>query len=290
MNPSKPSTRRIGGYRVVAMTLMPLLALALLEGGLRLAGAGYSTCFFEKIPGQDAYTGNARFGWRFFPRAQSRTPVMLHLPAGKSTGTFRIFLLGSSAALGMPEPAYGVARMLEAMLRLTVTNREVEVVNAAMTAVNSHVVLPIARDCAARDPDLFIVYEGNNEVVGPFGPGTVFQRWSPGLAGIRSRLWLRSTRLGQTMQGLAENAVSASSKTEWRGMAMFLENRVTADDPRLEDVRANFRRNLEDICAVARHAGVPMVLSTVAVNVRAQVPLAGSVFSRFAKTPFRYVR
>jgi hypothetical protein len=48
------------------------------------------------------------------------------------------------------------------------------VVNAAVTAINSHVVRPIVHDLTRREADLFIVYTGNNEVVGPFGAGTVF--------------------------------------------------------------------------------------------------------------------
>lgn len=271
------SSRRIWLFRLAASTVVPALLLLLLESGLRIANVGYPTGFLVRIPGREAVTGNPRFGWRFFPRAQSRTPVMLNLPAVKSNNTVRIFLLGSSAALGMPEPAYGVARILEAMLRETFTNTQFEVVNAAMTAVNSHAVLPIARDCAKHAPDLFVIYEGNNEVVGPFGPGTVFQGYSPGLAGIRARLRTRSTRTGQAVQALVERIGRASqAPTEWRGMAMFLDHLVAEGDPRLDDVRRNFRRNLEDVIAVARKAGARVVVSTVAVNLLDSPPFASA--------------
>ena len=39
--------------------------------------------------------------------------------------------------------------------------------------MNSHVLLPMAEDLAKLQPDLFIIYAGNNEVVGPYGSGTV---------------------------------------------------------------------------------------------------------------------
>ena len=68
-----------------------------------------------------------------------------------------------------------------------------------MTAINSHVAVEIARDCAAHQPDLFVVYMGNNEVVGPFGPATVFQQWSPNRKLIRATAWLKSTRVGQLL-------------------------------------------------------------------------------------------
>ncbi len=57
-------------------------------------------------------------------------------------------------------------------------------------------------------------------------------------------------------------------------MEMFLNNPVTADDPRLTAVYDNYRRNLTDICGIARRAGAGVVLSTVAVNLRDCPPFA----------------
>ena len=55
---------------------------------------------------------------------------------------------------------------------------------------------------------------------------------------------------------------------------MFMKNPVTADDPRLPAVYDNYRRNLTDICRIARRARAAVVLSTVAVNLRDFPPLA----------------
>jgi len=84
--------------------------------------------------------------------------------------------------------------MLQAMLSLRYPGVRFEVVNAAMTAINSSVVLPIARDCANADGDIWVIYMGNNEVVGPFGPGTVFGPQVPPLPLIQSILALKTTR------------------------------------------------------------------------------------------------
>lgn len=56
------------------------------------------------------------------------------------------------------------------------------------------------------------------------------------------------------------------SVDHWRGMEMFLDNPVAADDPCLPAVYENYWRNLADICGIARGAGAEVVLSTVAVN------------------------
>ena len=44
-------------------------------------------------------------------------------------------------------------------------------INTAISAVNSHVMLPVAKACLEYDPDFLVVYMGNNEVAGPFGAG-----------------------------------------------------------------------------------------------------------------------
>jgi len=268
------SRRRKWLFRLAVMIVSPLLFFTVLEAGLRVGGYGYPTTFLVGPDADGIYTSNMQFGWRFFPRSLARTPEPCFIST-KPADTVRIFILGSSAAQGIPEPSFGVGRILEVLLRERYPDVKFEVVNTAMTAINSHVVLEIARDCAAHQPDLFVVYMGNNEVVGPYGPGTIFQQWSPSRKLIRANVWLKSTRVGQLL-GDAMGWLSPrnGSPTAWRGMEMFMGNQVAADDPRLPAVYDNYRQNLVDICGVARRAGAGVILSTVAVNLRDCPPLA----------------
>jgi tetratricopeptide (TPR) repeat protein len=57
-------------------------------------------------------------------------------------------------------------------------------------------------------------------------------------------------------------------------MGMFMDKAVAAGDPRLAPAYDNFAQNLRDICRIARRAGAPVVLSTVAVNLRDCPPFA----------------
>jgi hypothetical protein len=139
-------------FRVLAGIVLPFLALILLEVALRLGGYGYSTGFFKpmQIGGREWLVENDSFGFRFFPPDIARMPAPLRMPVKKPPGTYRIFIMGESAALGDPEPAFGAGRYLEVLLRERFPNAKFEVVNVAMTAINSHAILPIARDCARR--------------------------------------------------------------------------------------------------------------------------------------------
>ncbi len=266
--------RRKWLFRLAAMTIPLVLFFAVLEIGLRMGGYGFPTAFFVGPDAHGTYTTNYRFGWRFFPRSLAREPQPCFISA-KSAGAVRIFVLGSSAAQGVPDPSFSFGRILEVMLREKYPETRFEVVNAAMTAINSHVALEIARDCAAHQPDLFIVYMGNNEVIGPYGPGTVFQQWSPNLMFVRSSIRVKATRVGQLIGDVIGYFRSKKGPSaQWLGMEMFMGNQVAADDPRLAAVSDNYRRNLIDICKVARRAGAGVILSTLAANLRDCPPLA----------------
>jgi len=260
----------------LAGVLAPLLLLTVLELGLRVAGFGYPTDFFLKksINGREVYVENDRFGLRFFPPELARSPSPIVMPARKGEHTYRIFILGESAALGDPEPAFGFGRYLQVLLNERFPGARFEVVCTAMTAVNSHAILPIARDCARHEGDLWIIYMGNNEFVGPFGAGTIFGPKAPGLGFIRFNVGLQATRIGQLLAALQRNLKGGPRLSSWRGMEMFLENQVGPDDPRKPRVYEHFQKNLEDILRVSERAGVKVIVSTVASNLRDCAPFA----------------
>ncbi len=276
---ARPPQRVIAGkrkwlFRLAVMMIPVVLFFGLLEIGLRVGGYGYPTAFFVGPDAHGTYTTNYRFGWRFFPSSLAREPHPCFISA-KPAGAVRIFVLGSSAAQGVPDPSFSFGRILEVMLREKYPQTRFEVVNAAMTAINSHVALEIAKDCAIHQPDLFIVYMGNNEVVGPYGPGTVFQQWSPNLRLVRASIWVKSTRVGQLIGDVMGYFRSKKGPSaQWQGMEMFMGNQAAADDPRLARVYENYRRNLLDICGIAQQAGAGVILSTVATNLRDCPPLA----------------
>lgn len=267
---------RVWLFRLIALVVIPALLLLLFELTLRIVGFGYPTGFARKTQVNDrsVYVRNTDFHRRFFPRGLGRSPTPFEIPTNKPPGTYRVFILGASAAKGTPEPSFGFGRILEVQLRERFPEVNFELVNCAATAINSHVVLEIARDCAKLEPDLFIVYLGNNEVVGPFGAGTVLTPFSPSLPAIRAGLKLRSTRIGQLLDTLLTSASNASAPRRWQGMRMFLDNQVPADDPALEVVYEHFKQNLSDLCHVAEKSNVPVMLCTVATNLKDCPPFA----------------
>ena len=262
------------GLRLGVALSSPLIFLALMEAALRLAGFGYPTGFF--LPGDDGFvSSNERFAWRFMPPVMAREPLALRFARPKPAGTLRIFIFGDSAAQGIPAPPYGFGRILEAMLRARHPGRRFEMLNTAVTGINSHAAREAVLDSLRYEPDLLLIYCGNNEVVGPFGPGTVFQSGTPGLRTIRLRLGLSRLRIGQALTRLLRPFLRPkTAPKQWAGPEMFLEHRVGPDDPGLERVYAHFRVNIADMLSSALSRRVPVVMCTVPVNLEACPPFA----------------
>ncbi len=262
-------------FRLAALALAPLL-LAAAEAGLRLSGYGYRTSFFveTKIGGRAMLTENDKFGLRFFPPNQSRSPAPVVMDLVKPGNTYRIFLLGESAALGDPDAAYGPGRYLETLMNGRFPAARFEVICVAMTAINSHAIVSIARECARHEGDLWIVYMGNNEMVGPFGAATIFGPQAPPLGWVRLNLAIQRTRLGQLLMAAARRLRGGGSANApaWEGMKMFTDSKVAPEDHRKEEVYKSFHGNLEDIVRAGRDSGAKIILSTVAVNLKDCAP------------------
>lgn len=278
MTEAVPTVRNRPWRRWLAISataiLVPVLLLAAAEAILRVCGVGTPTGVMRACTdqGRAAFCDNQFFAAPFFPPGTYRQPRPYVIPATKAPGTYRIFVLGESVAWGDPDPTYGFARYLEVMLRQRFPGVKFEVINASITAINSHVLLPMVKDLVQYQPDLFVIYTGNTEVVGPFGPGTVLTPWDLSLPAIRTRIAFNSTRLGQ----LVGKAAGGSQKDarQWRGMEMFLERQLRADSPQMNPVYQNFAANLRDIVAVAHRSRAQVLISTVATNLKDCAPFA----------------
>ena len=266
---SKKSSRRYWP-QIVTAVLVPIVLLGVIEGGLRWFDVGFPTQLTVPctVKGQPASCYNLFFPAPFFPPGMIKTPQAYAIPAEKAQGTYRIFVLGESAAMGDPDPAYAFSRYLEVMLRQRYPAMKFEVVNTGSVAINSHVLLPIAEGLAKQRPDLFILYSGNNEVVGPYGPGTALTSSGMRLPVIRGSIFVRSTRIGQLLTKLG------TQKKEWGGMEMFLDKQVPEDSPLMKFAYENFEKNLRDTVEVARASGARVIVSTVATNLKDCGPFA----------------
>jgi len=205
------------------------------------------------------------------PPVLARWPLPFQVPAQKPGDSLRILVFGESAAMGDPEPAFGFSRVLRVLLEARYPGRRIEVVNTAYPAINSHVIREIARDCERAHAGFWIVYVGNNEVLGPYGLTTAFGARAPRWLTIRAGLWLRQLRTGQLLGALAARLGPPPANLR-ASQENLTKNPVWRDDPGLARIYRHFEQNLDAIISAGNRSGARVLVNTVVANLKDCAP------------------
>lgn len=253
--------------------IMPAAVLLMMEYGLRMVGFGVAPRLLlpHKLFGKDVLVMNMKAGAVHLGEAFGRGPLFQVLAKQKPANGLRVVVLGESAVKGELYSSVSFPAQLQVVLQDVYSNRVVEVLNAGMPAINSWAVRSFARECLSYKPDIFILYTGNNEFIGPYGAGARgwLAYWRPV---IRVQLWLRGLRLYQLAQRIAEWGRPCA--TPWEGMAACAQRTTAPDDPSLARVLSNYERNMRGLVRLARRAGVQVVVCTLAAQERGWAPFA----------------
>jgi len=270
-------------FRVV-LVMTPLLFFVGLEAGLRLSGFGHDLPLFVPVPGfENTLVQNRDVAQRYFgdqagiPDAQADP-----FKRDKNPGAFRIFVQGGSSAAGFPYN-YGVfSRMLEQRLLQSFDDREIEVVNTALAAVNSWTLLDFAPEILEQSPDAVLVYAGHNEFYGALGVAST-RSFGHSRTLVRLRLRLRPLRTTQLIERILSGVARLrSAATPASPQATLMERMVAHREiPYGSDLfergLQQFRANLEELLDLYADAGVAVFVATVASNERTHAPFAGQV-------------
>ena len=196
----------------VAAVVIPLVLLALAEVALRAGGVmSQRQELFLPVPQDERYVAvNPRFAGRYFAGFEPDVAPQPFL-RDKPDGTHRFFVLGGSSAAGFPYHFYhGFPAYLEEMLQMARPGERIEVINLAMTAINSFTLWDIHQKLLRYDPDGILIYAGHNEYYGAMGAAAV-SGWMRPLAVRRSVLWLQRLHLAAMVTGFAERLTGRST-------------------------------------------------------------------------------
>ena len=263
--------------KIALAVLSPVVFFGLLELFFAVTGLFPPLRLLEvrEHEGRRYLTTNHEYGRLFLQRADVPAPPALWVPVEKPPGTRRVVVLGESAAAGYPMTDYHLGRLVQARWAAKFPDVPVEVINLSMVAVNSHALREFAREALALDPDMFVIYAGHNEAIGPFGPAAKFGPTisSPSLA--RLALAVRRTRVGRAVES-AIGAVSSSAEPsgEWRGLDEFRGVRVAHDDPAMAGMLRNTEENFRAITRMALDHGAKVLFCLPATNLEDWPPLA----------------
>src|SRR5450631_158064 len=201
----KVSGKRKRLFKVIAI-LLPFLILLLIEISLRIFHYGDNlNLFIEARDRSDYLVLNPAASKRYFTNvAFAPTGNSELFRKNKENATIRLFVLGESTTIGYPYFHNGsFHRWLLYRLMHEFPDRNFEVINLSLTAVNSYTVLGFAKELVKYHPDAVLIYSGHNEYYGTLGVASTNSVGnSPGI--IKLLLVLRQLRIVQLLSNLIE--------------------------------------------------------------------------------------
>jgi tetratricopeptide (TPR) repeat protein len=237
MNKTKrhPAKDRAGNYsrkkRLIFKTiaiLLPFLFLFIVEISLRIFHYGNDLELFIEARNHPDY-------WVLNPVASKRYFINESFaPTGnselfkkvKDDSTLRIFVLGESTTIGYPFFHNGsFHRWLQYRLMHEFPDRQFEIINLSLTAVNSYTVLGFAKELIPYKPDAVLIYTGHNEFYGTLGVGSS-SRIGNNTQINRLMLLLRQSRLVQLLTNGYEKIRNMRGSVEKNGGETLMQRMV----------------------------------------------------------------
>ena len=282
-----PGERRREKLFRILLPLFPVLFFVALEIALRAGDfEGNVDLFRERvINGREFFEVNPDVKRRYFRTVSFDPAVSVDVFAKeKSPETYRIFCLGGSSTIGYPYLYNGsFSVMVRDRLSSIFPEKQFEVINLGMTAVNSYTVLDFTKELLKYEPDLILIYAGHNEFYGALGVASAEflgkSRWM-----VKAYLSLEQFKTFWLVRdGVAWVSSLLSRQGRRKQSGTLMERMVSdesipyeGDDYRL--AREVFRANLEEVAAAAKGAGVKLIMSTLVSNWRGMPPFE-STFS-----------
>ena len=269
-------------WQVFVLPLASILVfLLLLESGLALFGIK------PALQTQDPFVGFSANVPLFVPSADGRmmvtAPNKTHFfnpqsfPRIKAQGAYRIFCVGGSTTYGHPytDPT-SFAGWLRELLPAADGNKHWEVINAGGISYASYRVAHLMEELVNYQPDLFIVYTGQNEFLEERTYGQlrdvppVIRKAVSLLANTRT--WTAMTA-ALTSLGIHPEVAAKQRDLLAGEVSAKLDrtdglDRYTRDDPLRDNILHHYRVSLQRMVALARSTGAQVIFVTPASNLK----------------------
>jgi tetratricopeptide (TPR) repeat protein len=265
------SGRRKLLFKIIALCL-PFLMLLAIEISLRVFQYGDNLDLFIEAGGRpDFLTLNPNASKRYFIDQAAPTGNSELFKKIKGDSTLRIFVLGESTTIGYPYFHNGsFHRWLLYRLMHEFPDKQFEVINISLTAVNSYTVLGFAKEVIKYQPDAVLIYSGHNEYYGTLGVGST-NRLGSNPSIIKLMLTLRQLRIIQLLANLFEHAKNSSNQNkEYSGQTLM--QRMAADQ-QIPYGSAIYKKgidqfisNIDETLNLFNKNGIPVFISNLVSN------------------------
>lgn len=261
-------------FKITAF-LLPFVFLILVEIILRIIGYGDNYQLFNKVKianKPDYLIMNAKVSNKYFKdktfKSDNQSDLFLET---KTDSTFRVFVQGASTVVGFPFYQSGsFPRMLKHRLSETFPNKNIEIINTGITAVNSYTLLDLSDKIIEQKPDLVIIYAGHNEYYGALGVGAS-NSFGQRPMFIRLYLFLKNFRFFQLLDNSYTKLVAPKNKTPKIGETTLMEvmakeQRIPLNSKIYQAGLQQFESNLDNLLQKYKKHKIKVILSTVVSN------------------------
>jgi len=269
-----------------SLIVIPILFFVLLEVGLKKFNYGNDNRVWIDIS-KDMQILNPELGFRyFFSTKNIPFSVESFISKEKKENNFRIFVVGASSAAGYPYlSSASFSKFIRKKLEILYPEKIIEVANFSVSAINSYTIRDLMPELLQKKPDLVLIYLGHNEYYGALGVGSLESLGSSRFV-VNTTLWLNKFKTVELIRNIVK-ALSGifSSETEITGGTMMAQ---LAKDKLIEynsdiywDGIHQFEGNLRDILSMCKEANVPVIVSTIASNLKDQKPFVSVKDSKY---------
>ncbi len=268
----RPHESKLLAFKIIAV-LLPVVLLVFLELLLRLFGYGQDyRLFVEDEKHQDYWVMNPHVSEKYFTAEENATLGNQELfKKQKDPQTFRLFVLGASTAIGYPYLHNGAFhRFLQYRLMHTFPDKNFEVINLSLTAINTYTLLDFARQLVDYAPDAVLIYAGHNEYYGALGVGaTNAIGQNPHL--VRIVVGLRDFRLMQLITHTVHNLQQwfSGSQVDLREnlmKRMAARQQIPYGSEDYQSGIQQFEVNLNDMLSTFEEHQIPVMISNLVSN------------------------
>jgi len=286
INPPKPnlSTAKKRIFWIATISL-PFLIFSILEISLRIFNYGGNLdLFIDGPPGYENYIRcNPEFAHRYFyTQSNVPTPPLQLFNKLKPKNGYRIFVLGESSAAGFPySNNASFPNILQRGLSNTFPQKNIEVINVSIAAINSYTLLDLVDEIIEQSPDAILIYTGHNEYYGALGVGSAqsLGNWRWLINSYLKLQYFKTFILLRNFLGWAKTQFSNQfyKENESDPSATLME-RIVAEQTipygsnLYEKGKKQFEENIEAIIQKAVDKDIKVVLSELVSNLHDQEP------------------
>ena len=258
-------------YNIILFSI-PFLAIFLLEFSLNKFNYGREYNQWEIVDNQKMML-NSEIAFRYFYQTESIPyPSQDLFDIKKKPGAVRVFVIGGSSAAGYPfSPNGSFAKYIRKRLELVYPNKPIEVINCAMTAINSYALLDMLPGILEQKPDIILVYAGHNEYYGALGAGSLETLGnSRGLVNFMLAInhYKSIQLLRNGIQSIVQLFSSEEKITGTLMSRMAKEQSIELNSDTYKTGINQFEGNLRDLLQMTKEANVKVILSDLPSNLK----------------------